>query len=270
MSKLESALLDLGGLDTLARRPTPIQRLDPRAKVLVALAFLITVVSFGKYDLSGLLPLLAYPVALIVLGDLPPGYLLGKLLLASPFALAIGIVNPLLDRTILMRLGPLRISGGWISYASILLRFGLTLSAALILIATTGFDSVCLALARLRAPRALTVQLMLLYRYIFVLAGEGSRMVRAWSMRAGGGRRMSPRVFSSLVGQLLLRALDRAQRLHMAMLCRGFDGEVRRLRPLRLGAPDAVFVLAWTAFFALTRLYNLPQLLGRAVMGTIR
>jgi len=270
MSKLESALLDLGGLDALARHQSPIHRLDPRAKALTALAFIVTVVSFGKYDLAGLLPLLAYPVALIVLGDLPPGTLLGKLLLASPFALAIGLVNPLLDRTIQMQLGPLRISGGWISYASILLRFGLTLSAALILIATTGFNSVCLALDRLKAPRALTVQLMLLYRYIFVLAGEGSRMVRAWSMRAGGGRRMSPRVFSSLVGQWLLRALDRAQRLHLAMLCRGFDGEIRQLRPLRFGAPDAVFMLAWTAFFVLARCYNLPQLLGRAVTGIAR
>ena len=50
---------------------------------------------------------------------------------------------------------------------------------------------------------------------------KASRMVRAWSLRAVSARKMSPKVFGSLVGQLLLRALDRAQRLHMAMLCRG-------------------------------------------------
>ena len=204
MSAIESALLDLGGLDALALRQTPIHRLDPRAKVLTALAFIVTVVSFGKYDLAGLVPLLVYPVTLIIVGDLPPGYLLGKLLLASPFVLVIGIFNPLIDRTILMQIGPVRISGGWISFASIMLRFGLTLSAALILISTTGFSAVCLALGRLRVPRAFTVQLMLLYRYIFVLAGEASRMVRAWSLRSVNARKMSPRVFSSLVGQLLL------------------------------------------------------------------
>jgi cobalt/nickel transport system permease protein len=267
---IESALFDLGGLDTLALQRTPIHRLDPRIKVLTTLVFIVTVVSFGKYDVSGLLPLLAYPVVLIILGELPPGYLLGKLLIASPFALVIGIFNPLFDRTILMQVGPVGISGGWISFASILMRFLLTMSAVLTLIATTGFNSVCLALTRLKVPRALTVQLMLLFRYIFVLTDEASRMVRAWSLRAGRNHKMHPRVFSSLLGQLLLRALDRAQRIHMAMLSRGFDGEFHPLRPLRFGAPDAFFALGWTVFLILARIYNLPQLLGHAAMGLQR
>jgi cobalt/nickel transport system permease protein len=270
MSKIESALLDLGGLDTLATQNTLIHRRDPRAKVVTTLAFIVTVVSFSKYELSGLIPLVLYPVVLVALGNLPPGYLLGKLLIASPFALVIGIFNPLLDRAVLMQIGPLGISGGWISYASILLRFSLTLSAALILISTTGFNSVCLALARMRAPRVVTVQLLLLYRYIFVLASEASRMVKAWSLRSVSGRKMSLRIFSSLVGQLLLRALDRAQRIHMAMLSRGFEGEIHQLRPLRFGAADAFFVLAWTSFFVLARIYNLPQLLGQVMMGMPR
>ncbi|MCX7014830.1 MAG: cobalt ECF transporter T component CbiQ [Candidatus Sumerlaeota bacterium] len=270
MSTIESALLDMGGLDILAAQNTPIHRRDPRAKVLTALAFIVTVVSFSKYDLSGLLPLFLYPVVLVALGNLPPRYLLGKLLLASPFALIIGVFNPLLDRTILLRIGPVGLSGGWISFVSILLRFLLTVSAALILISTTGFNAVCLALTRLKVPHVLTVQLMLLYRYIFVLAEEASRMVRAWSLRAVKSRRMSPKVFSSLVGQLLLRAVDRAQRIHMAMLSRGFDGEIRLIRPLRFGMADALFVLAWTAFFVLARACNLPQLLGQAVLGITR
>lgn len=266
MSNIESALLDLGGLDILARRPTPIQRLDPRAKVLVALAFIVTVVSFGKYEVAGLLPLVAYPVALVIVGDLPAGYLLGKLLVASPFALLIGMFNPLLDQSILMEVGPARVSGGWISFASIMLRFGLTVSAALILIATTGFYPVCLALRRLRVPRVLTVQFMLLYRYVFVLGEEAARMARAWSLRAVNARGMPPSVFGSLAGQLLLRALDRAQRLHMAMLARGFDGEIRQAGALRFTAADAVFALGWTAFFIVARCYNLPHLMGGAVM----
>ena len=166
-----------------------------------------------------------------------------------------------------MQLGPVHVSGGWVSYVSILLRFSLTLSAALILISTTGFNSVCLALARMKVPKSLTVQFMLLYRYIFVLAEEASRMFKAWSLRSLSGRRMPMKVFGSLVGQLLIRALDRAQRLHMAMLSRGFDGEIRLLRPLAFGMKDLIFVLGWAAFFVLARLYDLPQLLGQTVMG---
>jgi len=269
MPRIESALLDISGFDRFAAQDTPIHRRDPRAKVLTALAFILAVVSYDKYDLSGLMPLFIYPAVLIALGDLPAGYLMGKLLMASPFALAVGLFNPLLDHSPALSIGSLQISGGWVSYASILLRFALTLSAALILISTTGFNAVCLALERMKTPRSLVVQFMLLYRYIFVLGEEAFRMFQAWSLRAVGERRMPMRVFVSLAGQLLLRALDRAQRIHMAMLSRGFDGEIRLLRPLEFGVADGLFAFGWMSFFALARCWNLPQLLGQAVMGIL-
>lgn len=267
MASLDSALLDIGELDLFARRQTPVHRIDPRAKVLVTLAYLVTVISFGKYEVSRLLPLLLYPVAIIVIGQLPVPYLAGKLLLASPFALLVGIFNPLFDRAAMMQIGALEVSGGWISFASILLRFALTLAAALILVATTGFHSVCMALTRLGVPRVFVTQLMLLYRYIFVLADEAARMMQAWSLRSVSGRAMSPKVFSALIGQLLLRALDRAHRLHAAMLSRGFDGSFRTVSTLNFTHRDAIYIMLWTAFFVFVRCYNLPRILGEAAMG---
>lgn len=268
MSTVESAQFAIGDLDLLARGDTPIHRRDPRAKVIVALAFIVTVVSYNKYDISGLIPLFIYPVALAAIGDLPPGALLGRLLLASPFALIVGVFNPFLDRTIALEVGPITVTGGWVSYASILLRFLLTVSAALVLISTTGFTQVCMAMNRLGVPKILTVQLLLLYRYIFVLAGEASRMHKAWSLRSVGEKRIPMRILGSLAGQLLLRALDRAQRLHMAMLSRGFDGEIRLTRTLFFGLPDIFFILGWQAFFVLVRCYNLPRILGQCMGGT--
>ncbi|MDQ1256537.1 MAG: cobalt/nickel transport system permease protein [Candidatus Hydrogenedentes bacterium] len=270
MPSIESALFDIRGLDRFAAQDSVIHRRDPRAKVITTLAFIVAVVSFDKYDLSGLMPFFLYPVALIAAGNLPPGYLLGKILAVSPFALAIGAFNPFLDRAIVAEIGPVQLSGGWISYASIHVRFALTVSAALILISTTGFDAVCQALARLKCPKVLTVQFMLLYRYLFVLTEEASRMVKAWTLRSVGRRKMPLRVFGSLAGQLLLRSLDRAQRVHMAMLSRGFDGEFRPIRPMRFGAADLLFVTVWTSYFVVARLYNLPHWLGQAVMGTFQ
>jgi cobalt/nickel transport system permease protein len=269
MSHIESALRGIGGFDMLALQDTPIHRRDPRAKVVVALAFIVTVVSFSKYDLAGLMPLFLYPVVLVALGNLPPAYLLSRLLFAAPFAIIIGIFNPLLDRSIIMQLGPVHLSGGWISFTSILLRFVLTLSAALILISTTGFNSVCLALTHLKAPKVLTVQFMLLYRYIFVLAEEASRMYKAWSLRSIQGKRVPLKIIGSLLGQLLIRAVDRAQRVYLAMLSRGFDGNIPLIRPLHFGLVDGLFMLAWIGFFVLARCYNIPQALGRAVMGIL-
>ena len=262
MAKIESAFFDIGTIDDLASRDTPIHRLDPRAKLLTTLVFVVTVASFGRYEISALLPFFLFPVSLIALGGLPAGQLTRKLLLAAPFAFFIGIFNPLIDREVLVHLGPLDISGGWISFASILLRFTLTVGAALILIATTSFPGVCMALERLGAPKIFAVQLLLLYRYLFVLIDEGVRMVRARALRSFGRRGMGMKIFGNLAGQLLLRTLDRAQRIHLAMLCRGFDGDIRILRPSRIGPPEIVFTLGWSAAFVLMRFTNLPHLLG--------
>jgi cobalt/nickel transport system permease protein len=81
---------------------------------------------------------------------------------------------------------------------------------------------------------------------------------------------MGIRVFSSLVGQLLLRTLDRARRIHLAMLCRGFDGEVRLLRPLKFTGMDLACTFGWSALFVLMRLYDITQRLGTIIMEFIR
>jgi cobalt/nickel transport system permease protein len=100
-----------------------------------------------------------------------------------------------------------------------------------------------------------------------VVADEGARMVLAVRTRSTGSRALSLRVAGSLLGHLLLRSLDRAQRIHRAMLARGFDGEVRVLRPTAIRAGDALFVAIWGEVFLTARLYNLPEWLGRWITG---
>jgi cobalt/nickel transport system permease protein len=267
MSTIESSLLNIGYFETLSYQQTPLHRLDPRTKLLTTLVFIIAVVSCGKYEITGLLPFVIYPVALIAVGNLPPGYLVRKILLAAPFAFCIGIFNPLLDRNVLVQLGPVGLSGGWVSFASIMIRFTLTVSAALILIASTGLNAVCLALERLGAPTGFVVQLLFLYRYIFVLTDEALRLMRARSLRSFQGRGLGFKVFTHLIGQLLLRTLARAQRIHLAMLSRGFDGTIRLARPLELHLKDAFFFVGWSSLFVLLRWYNIPHLLGHLLTG---
>ena len=76
------------------------------------------------------------------------------------------------------------VAGGWISFLSILLRFVLTVSAAIVLVAVTGIHSLCAALEKLGVPRALVTQLLVLYRYLFVLLDEAGRMDRARALRS--------------------------------------------------------------------------------------
>jgi cobalt/nickel transport system permease protein len=116
----------------------------------------------------------------------------------------------------------------------------------------------------------LVVQLLFLYRYLFVLFGEVSRTLRAYALRSPSHPVPRVREAGALLGQVLLRTLARAQRVHAAMLCRGFDGELRLRRPLRARPVDVAFVVTWFAFFAFSRAFDLPRLLGDAVAGAVR
>ncbi len=60
-------------MDQMARQDTPIHRLDPRAKILTTLAFIGVTVSFGRYEIAALLPLILFPVVLLALGRVPAG-----------------------------------------------------------------------------------------------------------------------------------------------------------------------------------------------------
>ena len=268
MSSVAAGLSALDRLDRLARLDTPVHRVDPRAKVVTTLVFVVCVVSSGKYDLLGLLPFALFPVVLATEGGLPLRFLGRLLLIASPFALVMGAFNPVFDREVVAYIGSVPVTGGWVSYASIVARFLLTVATALVLTATTGFTGVCLALEKLKVPEALVTQLLLLYRYIFVLGDEAHRMGQARRLRSFGRRGMGWRVYGQMLGQLLLRTFARAQRIYLAMKCRGFDGEIRVGRPLRFGAADLAFTLAWSAAFVLFRLVNVPLTLGHLLTGS--
>ena len=265
MASIQSAVLDLKSLDLLANGNSSIHRLDARAKVLVTLVFTICVVSYNRYELTALFPFIIFPVVMISLADLPPIFILRKIILLCPFVLAVGIFNPVFDREILLQLGPLGISGGWISFASILARSVLTVGAAFILVGVTGFTAVCQALERLGMPKIFAVQLLFLYRYIFVLTEESGRASRARELRSCGKKGLGIRSFGSMTGHLLLRTWQRAERIHMAMLARGFTGEFHAGRQSRFGVPEIRFVLTWSTLFIILRLQNVSQLLGSRI-----
>jgi cobalt/nickel transport system permease protein len=270
MSRIASALDHLGRLDELAFRDTPAARLDPRAKLLATLGFVAVVASVGRTDLGRLAPFALYPAALAALGDVPARPLLVRLALASPFALGVAAFEPLLHREPVASWGGLAVSAGWLAFATILAKFALSLGAALLLVATTGFDDACVALRRLGAPRALVVQVLFTWRYLFVLGEEAARTVRAHALRAPAGNRPTLGEGGQLLGHLVLRALDRAERIHAAMLCRGFDGRYPVHRRARPGAADLAFVAFWAAYLSLARAVDLTALVGSAVTGGAR
>ncbi len=260
------SFVDANRLDRHAYLDSVIHRLDPRTKVLATLIFILVVVSFGKYTVLPLLPFLAFPLLTALLGDVPFGLILRRFALALPFLLLVGAFNPLLDRAFMVEVRGLAVSAGWVSFLSILLRGLLCVTAAIVLVATTPLPGIAQALGGLRLPRVLVVQLLLLYRYLFVLVEEAGRMRRARALRAAKPR-ASLRDATRLLTTLLLRTVDRSEAIWRAMLLRGFAGELRSPRRLHWRFPDTVFLIVVTAGCLLLRIEPIADRIGEWILN---
>ncbi len=255
MSKIIDSIYNIRLLDDLARKDTIIHKIHPVSKILATFVYLIAIVSFDRYEISGLLPYIIYPMVLILLAELPVMPILKRLLMVEPLIIGMGILNPLFD------------SRGWISFASIIIKCGLTITTCLVLVSTTGMDKIAQALRTLKIPSIFVLQLILTYRYISVLIEELARMLRAYGLRAPQQKGVKLKDSGSFVGQLLLRTFDRAQRVYDSMRLRGFNGEYHSFGKSNVTWNDIVYLAAWGLFFIIGRIYNIPAFLGMLFEG---
>ncbi len=265
---MKDSLQNIRLLDDLARRQNPINSLHPLVKLLTTVIYLAVVVSFGRYEISGLIPFTFYPILIFSLADLPAAQIFKRIAWVLPFIIGIGIFNPVFDHKTVWFLG-FTISRGWLTFLSLFIKCILTVTAGILLIATTGMDRLGAAMRMIRFPRIFVLQLLLTYRYISVLGEEMARMFRAYSLRAPGQKGIQSKAWGSFAGSLLLRSYDRAQRVYAAMCLRGFTGEYNTCNIARLSSQDILFFGGWIIFFVIARIYNIPVLLGSYFTGVI-
>src|SRR5665648_226826 len=96
MSKIMNSLYNMRILDDLARKETFIHKLHPLVKLLTTVSYLAVVVSFGKYDIGGLLPLLLYPSIIFALAEIPLKPIFIRILIVSPLIIGIGVLLSLI------------------------------------------------------------------------------------------------------------------------------------------------------------------------------
>lgn len=219
-----------------------VHRLDPRVKLVCALAFILT---------AALTPDGAWPVYILlfsiilsveVLSELGVGFVLTRAALAFPFVLAaLPVIFTLPGSTLFqLPLGSWTLTAtisGMERFLSIALKSWISVQAAIVLATSTSFPDLLVALRAVRVPRLLVAIFGLMWRYLFVLADEAMRLMRARSarsgaspqpgLRSGGSLAWRGRVAGGMAGSLFLRAFERSDRIYMAMLSRGYDGEVR-------------------------------------------
>lgn len=262
MSRLEQAIGAIHELDELAMRRTLLNRLHPVAKLVATLAFLVTVLSFPKYALSGVLGMGVYPLFCYQLADLPLIKGVQRFKNIAILLLALGLANVYFDTAPLLQLAGISLSGGWISLAVLLFKGLWSFLAVYLLIATTGMEQICYALQCLHLPRVLIVTLLLTYRYLILLLKEGSRISAAYALRAPDSRGIAYQAWGTLLGQLLLRSIDRAQLVYESMALRGFDGTFRLSGRSGVGCSSLLFAVLSVLVCLLLRVFPVFELLG--------
>jgi len=206
-----------------------IHRLPAHAKVLALLGFMLTVVATPRTwwpVFAGYLLVLAVVIAL---SQVPPLYLVKRMVIELPFVV-FAVLMPFIATGPRTELLGLTVSepgllAGW----ALLVKGTLGVLASLTLAATTEPRELLRGLERLRLPTELVSILGFMIRYLDVVTDEMRRMRIARESR--GFRASSPRhwpVVARSAGALFIRSYERGERVHLAMLSRGYTGRLPR------------------------------------------
>jgi cobalt/nickel transport system permease protein len=249
---------------------SPLHRLDPRVKVVLAVAFILSNAllpdgAWAAFGLAWILILLANHFS-----SLGVDFSFRRSFIALPFALAAvsAIFMPAGQPLAEWTLGPIQLiptDVGVLRFASIMLRAWLSVQAGILLVSVTQFPDMIHAFEHLRVPAILTTIVAFLYRYLFVLTDEVMRLLRARDARSAAlpGLKSGRSVFwrakiaGNMAGQLFLRSYERSDRIYNAMLARGYQGQLRTLRAHILTRRD------WLVLFLAIFLFLFLQLLAR-------
>ncbi|MGP3922369.1 cobalt ECF transporter T component CbiQ [Streptomyces sp. 8N616] len=206
---------------------SPVHRLPPHCKIAAVLCFVLAVVAtpreaiwaFGAYAL-----LLA---AVVATARVPAGFLLRRLLIEVPFV-AFAVLIPFVASGPYVEVLGLSLSesGLWGAW-NILAKGTLGVAASVLLAATTELRELLLGLQRLRMPPLLVQIASFMIRYGDVIGDEMRRMRIARASRgfeARGVRHWG--VLAKSAGALFIRSYERGERVHLAMVSRGYAGSM--------------------------------------------
>jgi cobalt/nickel transport system permease protein len=228
---------------------SPVHRLEPHLKLVAVLAFALVVVAtpvHADWAVAAYAGYLVAVLAVAAVAGVGPGRLVRGLVVEIPFV-AFALLLPVVSggpRVEVLGLGlsvsGLETGGGLLAKAT------LSVLAATVLAATTEPRELLRGLERLRLPHVLVQILSFMIRYADVVSAELHRMRVARESRGFRGRSGGAlRVLGATAGSLFVRSYERGERVHLAMLSRGYEGR------LPTGPTAAVPTAHWLTALAL-------------------
>lgn len=237
---------------------TPVHRLPAHVKLVSLLAFVVVVVATPREAFWAFGVYAALLVVVAAVAQVPARFILSRMVVEVPFVV-FALLLPFLAageriEVLGMSLSVEGLLAGW----NILAKGTLGVVASILLAATTDARAQLLALQKLRVPPVLVEITSFMVRYADVIADEMRRMKIARESRGfTGGTRKQLGVIATSAGALFIRSYERGERVHLAMLSRGYGGslpvlEVQHAQPAQWAAAAilpvtalSVAVMAW-------------------------
>lgn len=213
-------------------KDSPYYRIDPRAKIVGFLFFVVCVALMQSVPYL----MLAFIVIFLfgVGSNVSTGHLVTRYGISLPFILFASV-------TLYFTSGP--------EFAlAMFIRISTCVLAIIVLTATTNFFDLLKGFQSMKMPKIFLGLLMFMYRFIFLLREEMHRMSQARKARGfRGGKHLLDRegfrTISYTIGALLVRSSERGNRIYDGMLTRGYDGNIRTLNPMKFSAVALLFLV---------------------------
>jgi cobalt/nickel transport system permease protein len=204
---------------------SPVHRLPAHVKVVALLGFVLVVVATPREQVWAFAAYALMLAAVAAVARVPPGFVLPRMLVELPFVV-FAVLLPLVATGPRLDVAGVSLSvpGLWAGW-NILAKGTLGVVASILLAATTEPRALLVGLQRLRVPALLVEIASFMVRYVDVVADEMRRMRIARESRGfRAGHVGHVRVLAQAAGALFIRSYERGERVHLAMIARGYTG----------------------------------------------
>jgi cobalt/nickel transport system permease protein len=241
--------------EDMAAKPGLLQRIEPRVKLLTLLGLLVSAALVRHIPV--LVAMYLGTLVLAAASGLSLAFFIKRVWLFIPIFTGIVVLpatfNFITPGHVVVPFGTwfgyrVGMTGqGLTSAGLIVTRVAVSISLVVLLTLTTPWNRLLAALRALAVPRMFILVLAMAYRYLFHLLNSVTDMYTARKARMVGaeGDATSGRTFvAASAGALFGKSHALAEEVHMAMVARGYNGNVRTISPTRIDARDVAWTLA--------------------------
>ncbi len=227
-------------LNLYVPRSSPVHAQDARVKIILTLAFIIALNLTPTGAWPTYIFFLTISLSMALLSQIGIGLLLKRAFIALPLILGVlplifSGLPPHLPIDLPLALTIFYSPLGLQRFVSIIIKSWISVQAAILLTASLPMSDLLPALQQLKLPAIWVAIIGMMWRYLFLISDEVQRMLRARSSRSGavssrrrqgGSLRWRAQVTGNMAGNLLVRSIERSERVHAAMLARGYNGQL--------------------------------------------